>query len=79
MSNHWSPATHVARPRGSTVRTDEEGSYVAYHRVCNNCNVELTSRNRLSDRRLNPAIGYVSAGVVEIMAKQQQGWSYVLP
>jgi hypothetical protein len=52
MSNHWSPATHAARPRGSTVRTDEEGSYVAYHRVCNNCNVELTSRNRPSDRSL---------------------------
>jgi hypothetical protein len=45
-------ATHAARPRGSTVRTDEEGSYVAYHRVCKNCNVELTSRNRPSDGSL---------------------------
>lgn len=33
-------------PKGSTVRTDDDGSYVAYHRICNNCQVELTSRNR---------------------------------
>jgi reverse gyrase len=33
-------------PKGSTVRTDEQGSYVAYHKICNNCQVELTSRNR---------------------------------
>jgi hypothetical protein len=45
-------ATHATRPSGSTVRTDEEGSYVAYHRVCKNCNVELTSRNRPSDGSL---------------------------
>jgi hypothetical protein len=44
--------THTAHPSGSTVRTDEEGSYVAYHRVCKNCNVELTSRNRPSDGSL---------------------------
>ena len=33
-------------PKGSTVRTDEQGSYVAYHKVCHNCQVELTSRSR---------------------------------
>lgn len=33
-------------PIGSTVRTDDDGSYVAYHRVCRNCQIELTSRNR---------------------------------
>jgi len=33
-------------PRGSTTRTDKDGTYIAYHRVCNNCQVELTSRNR---------------------------------
>lgn len=26
-----------------------------------------------------PAIGYVPAGVVEIMKKQQQGWAYIRP
>ena len=26
-----------------------------------------------------PAIGYVAAGVVEIMQRQQQGWSYLRP
>lgn len=26
-----------------------------------------------------PAIGYVGAGVVELMAKQQQGWAYIRP
>jgi len=26
-----------------------------------------------------PAIGYVGAGVVEIMQRQQQGWSYLRP
>ena len=35
-------------PKGTTLRTDEEGEYVAYHRFCNwrGCGVELTSRNR---------------------------------
>lgn len=33
-------------PKGSTVRSDEQGSYIAYHKVCHNCQVELTSRNR---------------------------------
>ena len=33
---------------GSTERTDEQGTYTAFHRTCNfrDCNVELTSRNR---------------------------------
>ena len=26
-----------------------------------------------------PGIGYVDAGVVEIMKKQQQGWAYIRP
>ena len=34
---------------------------------------------KLTTADMNPAIGYVPAGVVEIMAKQQQGWSYVRP
>ena len=39
-------AYQPANPRGSTVRTDDDGSYIAYHKVCHNCQVELTSRNR---------------------------------
>ena len=39
-------AYQPANPRGSTVRTDEQGSYIAFHKVCGNCQVELTSRNR---------------------------------
>jgi uncharacterized protein len=34
---------------------------------------------KLSPADMNTAIGYVPSGVVEIMAKQQQGWSYVRP
>lgn len=26
-----------------------------------------------------PNIGYVKAGVVELMEKQQQGWAYIRP
>ena len=26
-----------------------------------------------------PKVGYVSAGVVELMQKQQQGWAYIRP
>lgn len=34
--------------RGSTERTDDQGTYTAYHRTCKliDCGVELTSRNR---------------------------------
>ena len=39
-------------PRGSTVRSDDQGSYVAYHRICKNCQIELTSRNRAADGSL---------------------------
>ena len=36
----------IEHPRGSTVRSDDEGSYIAFHKVCRNCQIELTNRNR---------------------------------
>jgi hypothetical protein len=39
-------AYHPANPRGTTTRTDDQGEYLAFHKICNNCQVELTSRNR---------------------------------
>jgi hypothetical protein len=41
--------TAVKVPRGSTVRTDEVGEYIAFHRYCKYCGTELTSRNRPQD------------------------------
>jgi hypothetical protein len=35
-------------PKGSTTHTDQQGSFVAYHKVCKKCQIELTSRNRQS-------------------------------
>src|SRR4051812_49138432 len=41
---------------------------------------ENTMRNRKMKREdMQGGIGYVGAGVVEIMQKQQQGWSYLRP
>lgn len=41
---------------------------------------ENTMRNqKLVKDEMLPKIGYVSAGVVEIMQKQQQGWAYIRP
>jgi uncharacterized protein len=34
---------------------------------------------KLSTADMNSAIGYVPAGVVEIMKRQQQGWAYIRP
>jgi hypothetical protein len=34
---------------------------------------------KLAQPDMLPAIGYVGAGVVEIMQRQQQGWSYLRP
>ena len=34
---------------------------------------------KLAREDMLPKIGYASAGVVEIMQKQQQGWAYVRP
>ncbi len=44
----------------------------------------LACENTMRGQKLaNPdmlgGIGYVSAGVVEIMEKQQQGWAYIRP
>ncbi len=41
---------------------------------------ENTMRNqKLAKDDMLPKVGYVSAGVVEIMQKQQQGWAYLRP
>ena len=41
---------------------------------------ENTMRNqKLSKDDMLPKIGYVQAGVVELMQKQQQGWAYIRP
>jgi intracellular sulfur oxidation DsrE/DsrF family protein len=34
---------------------------------------------KLSKADMMPSIGYVSAGVVELMQKQQEGWAYIKP
>ena len=34
---------------------------------------------KLTQPDMLPSIGYVGAGVVEIMQRQQQGWSYIRP
>jgi intracellular sulfur oxidation DsrE/DsrF family protein len=34
---------------------------------------------KLTKPDMLPSVGYVSAGVVEIMQKQQQGWAYIRP
>jgi intracellular sulfur oxidation DsrE/DsrF family protein len=41
---------------------------------------ENTMRNqKLSRADMLPGIGYVGAGVVEIIKKQEQGWAYIRP
>ncbi len=42
------------------------------------CENTMTNQKISKDDML-PKIGYVKAGVTEIMAKQQQGWSYIRP
>ncbi|HEY8906804.1 MAG TPA: DsrE family protein [Rhodoferax sp.] len=34
---------------------------------------------KLTKTDMNPSIGYVPSGVVEIMRREQQGWSYLRP
>ena len=39
-----------------------------------------TMRNqKLTEKDMHPASGYVPAGVVQIMKRQQEGWAYVRP
>ena len=41
---------------------------------------ENTMRNqKLAKDDMLPKVGYVDAGVVELMQKQQQGWAYIRP
>jgi intracellular sulfur oxidation DsrE/DsrF family protein len=41
---------------------------------------ENTMRNqKLAKGDMLPKVGYVNAGVVELMQKQQQGWAYIRP
>lgn len=42
------------------------------------CESTMKGRN-LAKAEMNPDIGYVPAGVIELMQKQKEGWSYVKP
>lgn len=42
------------------------------------CENTMTAQ-KLTKADMNPAIGYVPAGVVELMKRQQNGWSYIRP
>jgi intracellular sulfur oxidation DsrE/DsrF family protein len=42
------------------------------------CENTMTNQKLVKDDML-PRIGYVKAGVVELMLKQQQGWAYIRP
>ena len=42
------------------------------------CENTMTN-TKVSKADMLPNIGYVKAGVVELMVKQQQGWSYIRP
>jgi ribosomal protein L37AE/L43A len=59
-------------PIGSTVRTDEQGSYVAYHKICKNCQVELTSRNRVSGGALKCKT--CQASDAKVAWREAAGW-----
>jgi intracellular sulfur oxidation DsrE/DsrF family protein len=37
------------------------------------------SNMKLTKADMNPAVGYVPAGVVELMTRQAEGWAYVRP
>ena len=44
----------------------------------------VACQNTMRGQKLTPAdmnadISYVAAGVIELMAKQQQGWTYIRP
>jgi len=65
-------ANLAENPKGSTVRTDEQGSYVAYHRVCRNCTVELTSRNRGSGGALKCKT--CQASDAKVIRREATGW-----
>jgi hypothetical protein len=64
-------------PRGSTIRTDEEGTYIAYHRVCNNCQVELTSRNRAATGSLKCKVCLSADGRITRRANGTEADNYV--
>ena len=42
------------------------------------CENTMTTQ-KLTKADMNPAIGYVRAGVVELMKRQDEGWAYVRP
>jgi len=42
------------------------------------CENTMTN-NKIAKEDMLPKIGYVKAGVVEIMQRQQQGWAYLRP
>lgn len=42
------------------------------------CQNTMTGQ-KLTAADMNPAVGYVPAGVVELMKRQQQGWAYLRP
>ena len=45
----------------------------------NKARVVSMTTQKLTKADMNPAIGYVRAGVVELMKRQDKGWAYVRP
>lgn len=56
-------------------RIDEAGKAGVKVLACEN----TMRAQKLTNADMLPGIGYVAAGVVELMQRQQQGWAYIRP
>ena len=74
----WNLALDNARNVQSELGRDNvEVEIIAYGPGLDMLKADSVVANRVDD--MVPKIGYVKAGVVELMQKQQQGWAYIRP
>ena len=72
----YGPGTGMVKAESVTsIRVNEATQAGVKVVACQN----TMAAQKLSTADMNSSIGYVPAGVVEIMKRQQQGWAYIRP
>lgn len=69
------PGLEMLMPEKSIV-TEKVKSFIVKGVVFNSCEFSMKERNVDRARILSEAT-YVKAGIIEIVSKQEQGWSYI--
>jgi intracellular sulfur oxidation DsrE/DsrF family protein len=72
----YGPGIGMLKAESTTANRVSEATQAGVKIVA--CENTMTAQ-KLTKADMNPAIGYVPAGVVELMKRQGEGWAYIRP